>query len=158
MLIYLAGPIRGLTYDEATDWRAKATNVLRGYGHRTISPMRGKEHLKDFGPLWGDAKSGTFEEFPMSSAEGVWGRDIFDVARCDALLANLEGATDMSIGTVMELQRAYDCGKYSVVVLDRYGRFDHAFVRGAASLVVRDLETALQVLVVLGEPYAKEER
>ena len=152
--VYLAGPIRGLTFDEAVDWRRYAASWLADLGHVSVSPMRGKDYLKDRGRLLGDRGSGSFEEFPMSSEQGIYGRDIFDVSRCDVLLANLEGATKLSIGTVMEIQAARDRGKYVLVVLEDGSTHDHPFVRRAASLVVPNLDLALEVLAVLGDPYS----
>lgn len=153
MNVYLAGPIRGLTYEGATNWREDTTTWLRYKGFVPVSPMRGKDYLRGRGPLLGDTGSGAYEEFPMSSQRGIWGRDMFDVAQCDVLLANLAGATELSIGTVMEIQRAHDLGKYVLVVLESGSLHDHPFVREAASLVVDSLPEALEILEVLGGPY-----
>lgn len=153
MRVYLAGPIRGKTYSEATDWREYAANFLDGIGHKGMSPMRGKEYLKTHGRLLGDNNRGSFEQFPMSSMKGIFGRDTFDVRTCDVILANLEGATELSIGTCMEIQRGYDLDKYVLTVLTPESVHDHPFIHQASSLVVKDLETALDVLAVLGEGY-----
>ena len=153
MRIYLAGPIRGLTFEDATDWREHAADQLRVLGHIGVSPMRGKEYLKGRGLLLGDRGSGSFEEFPMSSEKGIYGRDIFDLTKCDVILANLAGATQLSIGTCMEIQAGRDRGKYVLVVLEDGSTHDHPFIRQAASLVVNDLDTAIDVLAVLGEQY-----
>lgn len=152
MRIYLAGPIRGLTYDETMDWRDYAADVLRRRGHVAVSPMRGKEFLKTH--LGGEVIATVYEEFPLASEAGIYGRDIFDVAHCEVLLANFENAKTISLGTCMEIQAARDRGQYVLVVLEEAGNpNDHPFVRRAASLVVTNLEVALGVLTVLGEPY-----
>ena len=123
-------------------------------GHSAMSPMRGKDYLKDKGALLGDRGSGSFEEFPMSSEKGLFRRDIFDVSMADAVLANLQGVTQLSIGTVMEIQRAYDLDKYVITVMEEGSVHDHPFVRQASSLFVPTLEYALEVLKVVGAPYS----
>ena len=44
-LLYCAGPITGLSYDESTDWRAYVASKLPENIH-AVSPMRGKTYLK----------------------------------------------------------------------------------------------------------------
>lgn len=154
MYVYLAGPIKGKTYNEATDWRAYAMAVLADRGHVGVSPMRGKEDLKDRGRLFGTRSDGSYPEQPLSTTQGLFRRDIFDVDRCGAILANLEGATQLSIGTCMEIQRGYDLNKYVVTVLEEGSVHDHAFVHQASSLVVPTLDQALHYLDIVLRPFA----
>ena len=44
---YLAGPIRGLNYEEAIGWRMDAAKRLKDVGIKCLSPMRSKEWIKD---------------------------------------------------------------------------------------------------------------
>ena len=116
--------------------------------------MRGKDYLKSYGRLFGgENNDGSYSEFPMSSAQGLFRRDIFDVQHCDVLLANFEGATALSIGTCMEIQRAYDLGKYVITVVAKGTIHDHAFIRQASSVCVESLEEALLIMGVLGSEY-----
>ena len=154
MHVYLAGPIKGKTYAEATTWREFATSQLAQWGHVGVSPMRGKEALRDAGPLLGSQPDGSYPEHPLSSAQGLFRRDIFDVARCDVILANLEGATELSIGTCMEIQRGYDLGKYVITILQPGSVHDHAFVHQASSLVVATLQEALGYFEIVARPWA----
>lgn len=155
MHVYLAGPIRGLTYGECTEWRDYATIKLAEMGHTGVSPMRGKDYLKEYGKLNGDSKGdGSYDQFPMSSQQGLFRRDIFDVKTCDVLLANFEGATQLSIGTCMEIQRAYDLGKYVITVVQPGSLHDHAFIRQASSVCVETLDQALVILKAVGAPFA----
>ena len=39
-LIYLAGPITGLSYGAATDWRFTASSILESVGITPLNPMR----------------------------------------------------------------------------------------------------------------------
>ena len=145
---YLVGPIKGLTYGESTDWRQFAIDQLDGV-YRCYSPMRGKDYLKDKGPLLGTGGTGAFEEYPMSSTKGIFRRDTWDVRRADVLLCNLLGATAISVGSVMEIQRGYDFDKYVLTVMEPGNIHFHPFVAEASSLIVPTLEYALDVMKVL---------
>ncbi len=83
-MVYLAGPITGLTYDTATDWREMARGFLETYNITGISPMRAKEYL-------GAEKriEGSYEDTALSSAKGITTRDRWDVSRSDVMLVNL---------------------------------------------------------------------
>ena len=48
--IYLAGPISGLTYEGAQDWRDEFSASISAE-IACFSPLRGKEYLKMRGPL-----------------------------------------------------------------------------------------------------------
>lgn len=111
-LVYLAGPISGLTYADSTTWRGYAREYLAGYGVLALSPMRGKQHLADAGVL----HSGEYPESVLSTARGITARDRYDVCRSDVLLVNLLGATErVSIGTVMEIAWA-DLSRIPIVM------------------------------------------
>lgn len=156
MRIYLAGPIKGKTYTEAVGWREYAAAELGRMGHITMSPMRGKEELAKYGPLNGSESDGSYPEFPLSSGHGLFRRDIFDVSMCDAILANLGDATELSLGTAMEIQRGYDLNKYVLTVLNKGSIHDHAFIHQASSLVVPTLADALKYIEVVGAPYTPQ--
>ena len=68
--LYLAGPITGCNYEEATDWRKKFASIL-GHGNeiRCLSPMRGKEHLKN------EVLLGSNYDHPLSRSKGIVTRD-----------------------------------------------------------------------------------
>ena len=112
-LVYLAGPISGLNYGDATDWRDYAKKVFEPEVH-ALSPMRNKEFLRHL-----DDISGHGEEYkhmsPLATARGVMTRDRFDCTRCDVLLVNLLGAKRVSIGTVMEIAWA-DLSRIPIVL------------------------------------------
>ena len=60
--VYLAGPITGLTYDGATDWRAYAKARLAKFGIQAVSPMRAKEFLKALPSMPSGEQAKTIEE------------------------------------------------------------------------------------------------
>lgn len=163
-----------MTYKGATEWREGFAADLKEIGHVGVSPMRGKDYLRDLyrnkrltkGTATGyfqyegrssiaeeEALALAYEEFPMSGEQGIFGRDTFDVRHCDVILANLAGAKTVSIGTVMEIQRGYDLDRYVCVVMEPGNVHDHPFVKRAASIMVPTLEQAFDVLAAMGAPY-----
>lgn len=144
-LVYLAGPITGLTFDGAKDWRADARAVLKGMSKgmiESLDPMRNKEYLSKEHIL-GDS-------YPtlMSSQRGIYGRDRFDCLRADALLVNMIGATRVSIGTVMEIAWADSMKKPIVLAMEDEGNLhDHAMLREACYWQTSSLDEAMATLV-----------
>jgi hypothetical protein len=127
--IYLAGPIRGLTYDESEDWRSRVAGSMPD----TIacySPLRAKHFLRAHGRLGlGGAASDTYPENPLSTARGILTRDHFDCMTSDLIFCNLLGATAISIGTVMEIAWAWAYRKPLVVCIEPDNLHDHPMIR-----------------------------
>lgn len=152
--LYLAGPIAGLTYEQAAlDWRAAVSHALHGYHScdpdqedhviniRCYSPMRGKVFLKGTGETIG--KQG-YESHPMSSMQGIIGRDRNDVAMADAVFMNVYGAKAVSIGTTVELGWADAYRKPVILILDKGGVHDHAFFKGLATYVCDSVQQGIE--------------
>src|SRR5271157_1829498 len=97
-LVYLAGPITGLTYQGCTDWRQKAMDYLAEYGIQGLSPLRAKDYLLNETSI-----ADTYDDTILSSQRGIFARDKFDCERSDVIFVNLLGAQRVSIGTVMEI-------------------------------------------------------
>ena len=141
-LVYLAGPIKGLSYDAATDWRTQAGRAFVEHGIEALSPMRHKAYLKN-DPDIADA----YPLPPLSSQRGITTRDRFDVLRCDVVLANLLGAETVSIGTMIELGWADAARKPIVLVMEEDGNpHEHAMVRELASFRVASLHGGLYIV------------
>ena len=140
-LVYLAGPITGTSYKEATDWRNGVVSKLTTAGYKCLTPMRGKEalkHIKDF-PAHSNPGIG--------SDHNIFERDRYDVHRCDVLLVNLTEAKRVSIGTMFEMAWGWKAGKFVLTVIDNdENPHNHAFVYQASSLVVHSLDEAVQYL------------
>ena len=66
-LVYLSGPVKGLSYKEAVAWREYVRNRLPKH-IKTLSPLRGRDHLrlKDE-----DIIDGVYEQYPLTSSKGV---------------------------------------------------------------------------------------
>lgn len=149
--VYLAGPIAGLGYADAVDWREavkrdlEATGIIRG-----LSPMRAKEYLANVERDVGF--SATCEEYghlsPLSGPRGIMTRDHFDATRCDVLLVNLLGAKKVSIGTVMEIAWAWAKKTPVVVAIEPDGSnvHEHCMVTEAIGMRCATLDEAVHVV------------
>jgi nucleoside 2-deoxyribosyltransferase len=149
-LVYLAGPIAGLAYGDATDWRAQARAVLRARMVETLNPMRSKGRLDVPGAIAPDfhqyAHHGAF-----FTSRGIMTRDHTDVMRADALLVNLLGATRPSLGTVMELAWAFAYRKPVVVAIEASGNVhdNHPMIHEAIGFRVETLDEAIDAVAVI---------
>jgi nucleoside 2-deoxyribosyltransferase len=154
--VYLAGPITGLTYDEAIDWRGGVEKVLRDYGVHPLSPLRGKDYLRPLGVLddAGDMEKSAYamnEDWPLSTPKGITVRDRNDVRTCDAVLVNLLGAERVSVGTVIEIAWADAYRVPSVIAMEKDNPHRHAMINEVAGLIVPDLDMAVRcVLTIVG--------
>lgn len=147
--VYLAGPIKGLTYGESTDWRVTVAEELTERGIQVYSPMRGKEYLaQEKGPL-----KDTYDSV-LSNQRAIFDRDKFDVHRADVLLVNLLDAPAVSIGTMFEVAWAKQADIPVVLVIEDAGNLhDHAFVRESASFRVNTLQQAVFVIARMLQPH-----
>jgi nucleoside 2-deoxyribosyltransferase len=143
-LCYLAGPITGLTYYGSTDWRKWVTRSLRKHGITPLDPMRGKAYLATHTAMPDEATN------PLSTAAGVVSRDHFDTTRADMLLVNFLGATERSIGTVMEIAWAHHCHIPIVMIMEAEGNpNDHAMVRECAKFRCDTLERGISLVCAI---------
>ena len=163
-LVYLAGPIQGLTLADSDGWRSQAVAMFAKYAIQTCSPLRGKGALKDVGVIT--------DVYPDKGVffgdHSIFTRDVWDVRRCDLVLANfataprdlwrqesggdvLTPAERVSVGTAMEVMLAWELGKYVVSIVAPDSAYQHPFIREASSVVVPTLEKGLWAsLVALG--------
>lgn len=138
---YLGGPIAGLDYSGAVDWRVAMTLNLAAWGVEGLSPMRAKEFLRD--EL--DLDSRVYSH-PLSTPKGITTRDRNDVRNCDVVIFNLLGATRVSIGTMMEVAWADAYGKPKVVVMEQSGNIhEHPILSELSDFRVETLTDALLI-------------
>ncbi len=155
--IYFAGPITGLTYEDAADWREAWAPRFEALGHTIASPLRGKESLRGKGVL-----SGVFDE-----GKAAVHRDLWDIDRSDIVLTNLEGAEIPSVGTIAEIGYAYARGKFILTVMSdpeaaelaslginaprpSHNPHDHIFVTEMSSVILPSMPEALDWVRVMG--------
>jgi nucleoside 2-deoxyribosyltransferase len=150
-LVYLAGPISGLSYDNAQDWRDLAKDILENSGVKAVSPLRAKEYLRGIPALTKDC-AGYGQLNCMSSPRGIMTRDHYDATRADALLVYLVGAKSVSIGTVMEIAWAWDNAVPVVVVMEESGNVhEHAMINEAIGFRVTTLEEGIHVIRAIAD-------
>jgi len=155
-IVYLAGPISGLTWEEATKWRQDVAAQLGDLGITVRDPFRGKDFIKRKIKRQGGFDTEALAvhkkgEHPLVSGHGIVMRDLWDVASCDMLLVNFLGADRVSIGTVVEIATARAKGKYILVVMEDGNPHQHPFITELASMVLDDWDEALSLVpVILG--------
>jgi hypothetical protein len=141
-LVYLAGPMTGLKFDKANDWRLQVNKDCALAGIDCVSPMRGKQNLKN-----GEIINPSYRD-RLSNPMAIVTRDYFDVARATAIFVNFLGSTTISIGTVAEMAWAYMMHKPVIVAMEKDSLYAaHPFMLLFARFVERDLESATQLLI-----------
>ena len=146
--VYLAGPISGLTYTDAQDWREVASQELTKVGCEVYDPLRGKAVLvNQQGVISNGMKTSSYEDAMVSDAL-IYARDKHDVLNCDIMLVNLLGATEKSLGTICEVALAEDHNKIVVLVMKKDGTevHDHPFFRAMKMVWVETLEEAIELI------------
>lgn len=149
--VYLAGPISGLTYDGAQEWR----DVFRKEIDSRIeafSPLRGKEYLAMRGPL-----EGSYDEFPLSTDQGITARDRYDCMGADLVVFNLLGATRVSIGTMIEFGWCDAARTPAIVIMEKSGNIhDYPMIRQIAQFRVDNLKDAINIANIILLPGEKK--
>ena len=139
--VYLAGPIRGLTFQGANQWRTEFAASV--YPCITVSPMRGKDNLDRE-----DAIRDDYKDNLDANARATLSRDTFDVRNCDMLIANLLGAYEVSIGTMIELGMAHTLHKPIGIVIEPYGNpNEHAWLDQICAFRTPDLDQAARQVI-----------
>ena len=146
-LVYLAGPITGLTYEGCTDWRDQVRDSVHP-SIQTLSPLRGKQYLKERCEQGGGVVQMSYEDSPLSSARGINTRDHWDATRCDVLFVNLLGSKKVSIGTVMEIAWAYTHQIPVILVIEDNGLniHEHAMINQCIGFRVSTLQKGIEIL------------
>jgi hypothetical protein len=150
-VVYLSGPITGLTYGDSTGWRSKTAMDLAFAGIKTSSPMRGKAFLdtgKELSAL-GDTGHG------IASPLGITARDRFDTINAKCLLVNLLGAKRVSIGTMIELGWADMARVPIVIVMEPDNIHQHCIVQAVAGYIVGTLGEGVEMVTWLLKPYVE---
>lgn len=143
-LVYLAGPIGGLAYSEANDWREQAAEHLNFVGIETASPLRFKTFLKTEVKIQDHYKTNV-----LATPKAIYTRDKWDVSRSDVILVNLVGADRVSIGTVEEIGWADMLNKPIVIAMEEGNIHQHAMIIESAGYIVPTLAQALGVVEAL---------
>lgn len=140
--IYLAGPMAGLTIQEADAWRSDLIYGPDADHFEFVSPCRNKESLAGEGTLTHHG----YDDHFMCSEHTVFHRDTHDVRSCDGLLVNFLGSKKVSVGTVFEMSLAWELRKPVVAVGLIGSPYDHIFTRQASSATPETMEEGMMVI------------
>jgi nucleoside 2-deoxyribosyltransferase len=142
--VYLAGPISGLTFAGAQEWREEFARRLDPR-ITAYSPLRGKDYLTNMGPL-----EGSYKDFPLSTDQGLTTRDRYDCMGADLVVFYLLGAQRISIGTMVEMGWCDAARKPAVLVIEKSGNpHDYPMVRQIAQFRVDNLDDALKITEII---------
>jgi nucleoside 2-deoxyribosyltransferase len=149
--IYLAGPISGLTYDGAQEWRDEFRNNIDPR-IEAFSPLRGNEYLTLRGPL-----EGSYSEYPLTTDQGITARDRYDCMGSDLVVFNLLGATRVSIGTMIEFGWCDAARNPAIVIMEKEGNIhDYLMIRQIAQFRVDNLKDAISIAEIILLPGKKK--
>lgn len=145
-LVYLYGPITGLTIDGASDWRTWMRGQLGLHGIEAVSPLRGKENFAGLGEL--SAHGRDYPAGALATAPAILARDKFDVLRADMLVGNFLGARRVSIGSMFEQAWAHLHHKPVAVAAEAKGHVhDHLFFNQTIDFRCDSLEELRDVVL-----------
>ncbi len=153
-LVYLAGPITGLSFEGATDWREWAKRELADVGLVGLSPLRAKNYLAGVKKI-----DDAYPDFGMSTEQAITARDRFDCQRAGMVIFNFLGAEKASVGSCIEVGWADSARVPSILVLEdphevgdrpealatRRNVHDHAMVRTICGWRTNSLSDAVNI-------------
>jgi nucleoside 2-deoxyribosyltransferase len=144
MRIYLAGPMAGLNYKQATDWRNDVTKELERFGVACYSPLRWKEFLAELKKI---SRKGTDKDVhPLATTKGIMTRDYNDVLKADVIIANFLGSEMTSMGTVMECAWAYHLNIPVIAIGEKSNpHLVHPMMMEAVCYEVRTVDDAIDI-------------
>ena len=143
--VYLAGPIAGLNYNEATEWRECVKQKLESVGIQAFSPMRAKKYLENVDSFSTDGD--VYKNLSvLSSNRGITTRDRYDCTTADLVIVYLLGAQQRSIGTIMEIAWA-DMNRIPIVlVMEEEGNIhEHGMILECVGFRCTTLDEALTI-------------
>lgn len=153
-IAYLTGPITGLSFDGAVDWRDAFCKLIPPE-IQGMSPLRGKHYLQG-----SESIAASYEDIVLSSARGITTRDYNDCKRSDVVIANLLGASKVSIGTVMEIAWTKAFQIPLIAIMEKEGNpHDHPMITECIGFRVENLEEAADIakVILLPAPHRKED-
>ena len=143
-VVYLAGPITGLSYGEARHgWREEFAGMLNEHIF-PASPMRGKEALSEVKNLTGDPDA--FKGINIALPKAIVCRDRNDVYTCDLMVACFLGSREVSKGTMIEFGWADAFRKPIVMIAEGGDPHRHLMVDTMAGYILDSLEDAAVIV------------
>ena len=142
--VYLAGPMKGMNFQDAVSWRQEVELHMEAFGIKSFNPLRNCDHLTGVTKI-----KNTYESNPRTSRRGVFMHGKFAIMKSDAILANFLFSEEASIGTSFELAWAHMAHKPIVSVIDPSNIHNHPFILEASDFISSNLNSAVDILVEL---------
>lgn len=115
-VVYLSGPITGLTYKDARfGWREKFQNMLED-SIVVLSPMRHEGHLAEMKKV--PIEPSNLPTHLFSHPKMIVTKDFLDIEQCTIMVVNLLGAKKVSQGTLIEYGYATAKGKTIITIAE----------------------------------------
>lgn len=143
-LVYLAGPMSGLTPGDATDWRRWVSWELAKDKIKTLSPMRDTDLMDPAAPI----RPHGYDGFLIGDRAALC-RDLLDIKRADVIVVNFLDAKRPSLGTAWEIGAARMADKPIVVCCEAGNIHEHALLKESAGYLVVRLEDAVECVKTL---------
>lgn len=134
--IYLAGPISGLTWYEATIWRDNVSKALSP-DITCFSPLRAEHDAS--------CKVLGYNDKRNPKIRGILRRDESDVRRADLVLANFKLCAGISVGTVCELAWAHILNIPTIMICDIGNPHHHDWLIEQVDWTVSTLDEAIAI-------------
>jgi len=144
MKIYLAGKMSGLTIEEMSGWRTKATEML----HNRDDMIRVENPCSYY----------NFQnalDMKASDSE-IRNFDLWLVRNCDVILVNLDYKG--SIGTAIELFEAHEHCRTPVIAYRTTPDADHPWIECSVTRMCSSLEEAIEYIMTFIYPNARRTR
>ncbi len=140
--IYLAGPIRGVTFRQASEWRERFRKECPEFEY--LDPLTFNSFSDLDKPMFTFHHPTTVEREARGRTEVVL-RDVWCVRQADIVFVNFLGSEIISIGTVFEIGAAHALGKLVVVAMDPESIHRHPFIE-QISLIVGSIGEAVELI------------
>ena len=140
-LVYLCGPMAGLTWTEANEWRAKVKKHLGSLGIECLCPLRNKTTVYETG----DEIIKSSYNHPLCTPKGIVTLDFNDIRRCDLLFANFLGVNAISIGSILEIGAAHILNKPVILCCEGDNIHYHVMISEIADFIVGNLREGIKI-------------
>jgi nucleoside 2-deoxyribosyltransferase len=147
-IVYLCGPITGLSLREARGWRRTVARALAGEAE-VIDPTRDSP---DTTRRSESAATQVLSAKRLLHGKHTIARDRYDIRRSDLVLACFLGIRSVSIGAVGEIFWADAMGKPVVLVREADNIHNHDMLNEIAGWIFEDLEPALDLVRTVIRP------
>lgn len=140
-IVYLGGPITGLSYSDADDWRGHVADELAP-DILCANPLRNAKHLKG-----SEAIPVAFKGVRFLSDRCITMQDYLDICRSQVVLMNFLGAPRVSSGSPWEMGVCWERRTPVVMVMESGDNpYDHPILRETAAFRCETLQEALIIV------------